>query len=95
MFNSSADATRLSIWACGRTSSTNWVLTGGTSAYFSVYAPSHNLTVSGAGSVYGAIVSKDFTASGGSALHYDKALAKIRTPVITAVSGSWAELPPY
>jgi len=95
MFNSSTDATRLSIWACGRTSSTNWVLTGGTSAYFSVYAPTHNLTVSGAGNVYGAIVSKNFTASGGSALHYDKALGKMRTPVINAVSGTWAELPPY
>ena len=93
LVNSSANATKVSIWACGTSSSTPWRLTGGTAAFFSVFAPTHDVTVTGAGNLYGAVVSKGYTASGGSSMHYDKALAAVRTPVVSLVSGSWAELP--
>ena len=83
------------MWSCGGASSTQWRLTGGTNAYFTVFAPDHDLVVSGAGNIYGALVSKAYTASGGSAIHYDKALASIRTPVVNFVSGTWAELTSY
>jgi len=93
--NTSANSTRLSMWSCGGASSAQWRLTGGTSAYFTVFAPDHDLVVSGAGNIYGALVSKAYTASGGSAIHYDKALASIRTPVMNFISGTWAELTSY
>ena len=92
--NTSANSTKVSIWACG-TSTSNWRLTGGTSAYFSVYAPTHDIVVSGAGNLYGAVVSRAYTASGGSAVHYDKALATMRTPAINTIVGTWAELTSY
>jgi hypothetical protein len=94
IINTSTNSTRVSIWACG-TSTSNWRLTGGTNAYFSVYAPTHDLTVSGAGNLYGAVVSRAYTASGGSAIHYDKALATVTTPAIRTVTGTWAELTSY
>jgi hypothetical protein len=93
--NTSQNSTNVSIWACGTSSSSQWRLTGGTSAYFAVYAPTHDIVVSGSGNLYGAIVSKAYTASGGSAVHYDKALASMRTPSVNVVPGSWAELTSY
>jgi hypothetical protein len=95
IFNTSANSRQVSLWACGTTSSSQWRLTGGTNAYFTVYAPTHDIVVSGAGNIYGAVVSKAYTASGGSAIHYDKALASLRIPTVNIVSGSWAELTSY
>jgi hypothetical protein len=95
IINVSADASRLSILACGSTSSTQWRLTGGTSAYFTVYAPTHDVVISGSGNLYGAIVSKAYTASGGSSLHYDRAVSRMRSPLVKVIQGSWAELTTY
>ena len=95
IFNTAANSTMVSIWACGTSSSSQWRLTGGTNAYFTVFAPNHDIVVTGAGNIYGAMVSKAYTASGGSALHYDKALGTVRTPVVSFVSGTWAELTSY
>jgi hypothetical protein len=95
LVNNSANASRLSILACGNTSSAQWRLTGGTNAYFTVYAPTHDVVISGAGSIYGAIVSKAYTASGGSAIHYDRAVGMMRSPLVKLIPGSWAELGSY
>jgi len=92
--NTSAKPTMFSMWSCG-TKPASWVLSGGSGAYYTVYAPNHDVTVSGSGDIYGAVVSKAFTASGGSKVHYDKALLNARAAKLLAVSGSWVELTLY
>src|SRR6058998_4075434 len=49
-------------------------LSGGSGSYAVVYAPNSPITISGGGAWYGAILGKSFTDSGGSAVHYDRAL---------------------
>ena len=51
-------------------------LSGGSGSYAVVYAPNSPITISGGGAWYGAILGKSFTDSGGSAVHYDRALLK-------------------
>ncbi len=89
----SAQPTQLGFSACGTPgSSEQWTLTGGSGAYFSVYAPSHPVVVTGGGNLWGAVVGASYTASGGSKLHYDEALAQIPSKLLTVVTGSWAQL---
>ena len=52
-----------------------WQSTGNASSYFTIYAPNHDVTLSGNGALYGCIVADDFTASGNAAVHADEALA--------------------
>ena len=46
----------------------------------------------GGGDLFGAIVGSTITASGGSRLHYDEALAQQPSNLLTAITGSWAQL---
>jgi len=48
--------------------------------------------VGGGGDLFGAVVGSTITASGGSRLHYDEALAQQPSNLLTAVTGSWAQL---
>jgi hypothetical protein len=57
-----------------------------------VYAPSHDITISGSGDLYGAIVANSIASSGGSKVHYDEALSNARSTIITIVRGAWTEL---
>jgi Tfp pilus assembly protein PilX len=90
--NPSGKATMLGIWSCGANTS-NWTLSGGSGAYFSVYAPTHNVTISGSGDLWGALAAKSVTASGGSKIHYDEALGRGFPPGLNAVAGAWSQLP--
>jgi len=83
----------LSVWACGNPASPQgWTLSGGSGAYFSVYAPNHAITVSGSGDIYGALVGASLTSSGGSKIHYDEGLQQLPSKKLTAVNGSWAQV---
>jgi len=90
--NTSAQPPQLGIWACGIPNATQWTLSGGSGAYFSVYAPSHPIVVSGSGDLWGAMVGASFTASGGSKIHYDEGLAQAPSKLLMAITGSWAQL---
>lgn len=46
-------------------------ITGGTTAHYVLYAPHTDVKVVGGGDLYGAIVAKSLSASGGSRFHYD------------------------
>ena len=46
-------------------------LSGGSSAYLTVYAPGTDVTLSGSSPLYGALVGKTLTLSGSSAVHFD------------------------
>jgi Metallo-peptidase family M12B Reprolysin-like len=50
---------------------------GGGGAYLSLYAPQTNVTLSGGASVYGAVLGRTLTVSGGSAVHYDVQLLEV------------------
>src|SRR6266581_281540 len=93
IINTAATQTALGIWACGTPASPQgWTLSGGSGAYFSVYAPNHDITVSGSGDLYGAIVGRSLNSSGGSKVHYDEALTQLPSKNLVTVSGSWAEV---
>jgi hypothetical protein len=49
-------------------------LSGGTGAAAVMYAPNSAVSISGGGEFFGAIVGKTVDNSGGSTLHYDRAL---------------------
>lgn len=77
-------------------------ITGGANAAYAVYGPDTDITISGGGEIFGAVVGKTVTDTGGSKIHYDKALASTpagqfactpnevsrSTPIIVALSGT-------
>jgi hypothetical protein len=93
--NTSANATGLSFASCGASATpAYWALSsGGTSSYYSVYAPNHIVYELGAGDFYGAIVASVYYATGGGKFHYDEALARQPSNKVSVQSGSWAQLP--
>lgn len=88
MSNPSAMPTLLTIRACGASTSA-WTISGGTDAYWAIYAPTRDVTVSGSADIYGAIVANTVTSGGGSAIHYDQAL---NNGPFAAITGGWAEI---
>jgi hypothetical protein len=93
IINSSAQPPQLAISACGSPGSQDrWTLSGGSGAYFSVYAPSHPIAVTGNTDLWGAVVASSFTMSGGSRMHYDEALTQLPSKLLAVVSGSWAQV---
>ncbi len=96
IINTNAKAPELSLWGCGTPgSTTTWTLSGGSGAYYTVYAPNHPIVISGSSSFYGALVGNGITASGGSKFHYDEALMEMPSSKLAVVRGSWAELTLY
>lgn len=93
--NLSANPAALSFASCG-TSATPayWALSsGGSAAYYSVYAPNHVVYETGGGDFYGAIVASIYYATGGGNFHYDAALARQPSNKLAVQRGSWAQLP--
>jgi len=92
--NGAGSATALSFTSCG-TSATPayWALTGGTQAYYSVYAPNHVVYATGGSDFFGAVVASVYYATGGAKFHYDAALARQPSPKLAVHGGSWAQLP--
>jgi Tfp pilus assembly protein PilX len=91
LVNPSGKSTLLGIQACGPKTSA-WTVSGGSGAYFSVYAPNHDVTVSGGGDLWGSLVGNNVTASGGAKFHYDEALGRGPPQGLNPVAGSWAQL---
>ncbi len=84
--NTAALPTALEIWSCG-SSTTLWQVKSGAGAYFSLYAPNHDVTLTGNGDVFGAIVARAFTANNGSWVHYDEALSVVTGPIYGGTYG--------
>ena len=92
--NGGGDATALSFTSCGTSATpTDWALTGGSEAYYSVYAPNHTVHVTGGTDFYGAVVASIYYATGGAKFHYDAALARQPSYKLAVQPGSWAQLP--
>jgi len=74
IINVSSVPTHVTVFACGAGTST-WNINGGSGAYFAVYAPTHNVTLSASGDLFGAVVGASVQTQGGYRVHYDEALA--------------------
>ncbi len=88
--NNSQLPANLSIFGCGATSS-GWTISGGSKAFFGLYAPHNSMDVSGSSPVYGSLVSTAITFTGSASLHYDQALARMVNSKLSITTGSWAE----
>jgi hypothetical protein len=96
LINVSTKAPQLSLLACGSPSSpATWTVAGGAGAYYAVYAPNHDVQVSGNGDIFGAILGKNVSFSGNGKIHYDAALLNNKGTTLTVVGGSWVELTLY
>lgn len=73
LVNGSSAPPLLAIWACGP-STGDFKLSGGSGAYFTIYAPNRKVDISGTGDLWGAIIAGEFNSSGGSKVHYDTSL---------------------
>jgi hypothetical protein len=91
--NTASLPTALAIWSCGAASTSTWTLSGGSGAYFSLYAPNHPVVLGGGGDTFGAIVGGSFVASGGSRVHFDEALANKASATLKTDSRTWALFP--
>ena len=91
--NTAGKADQLTVSACGNpTSPSTWHLTGGTDAYYSLYAPNHDVQIGGTSDMYGAVVGQNVTFNGTGRMHYDAALLNNSATTLVLVPGSWAEL---
>jgi hypothetical protein len=66
----------LQVWSAS-TGANGVTLTGGSGAYATFYAPRTDVTLSGGSALYGAVLGKTLTLSGGSAVHYDVRLLSV------------------
>jgi hypothetical protein len=87
--NENAAAGFLKIWACGNDTS-NWSLTGSVDVWLIVYAPNHDLTLTGSADKYGSFVGADLISAGSGDLFYDAGL-ELETNHYVTVPGTWAE----
>lgn len=104
MVNNTSLPIKATIWGTKASGSTVQTITvGGSAAFYgTVYAPNGNITVSGSGGVYGALVGNAVTLSGSGDVHYDLQLAQATSiggpiPGDTSDSGTvqitaWSEL---
>jgi hypothetical protein len=79
-------------------------LAGGATADFGVYAPNAAITVTGGGTVYGAVSGKSISIAGGSTVYYDRSLATLAvggftcgineisraSPIVATINGNTA-----
>ncbi|MDH7498897.1 MAG: pilus assembly PilX N-terminal domain-containing protein [candidate division NC10 bacterium] len=92
--NPSGFAANMVVYGCG-TNTTDWIVTGGATAYYAVYAPTHKLTFPGGSAFYGSVVGKEVVNTVGAFIHYDEALTRIPgLDPYEIVPRSWTELNP-
>ena len=77
ILNTDAKAPLLGWWACGSNTS-KWTISGGSNAYFTMYAPLHQLSFSN-GNLFGAAVAASLDGSGFN-FHFDEALTQVILP---------------
>ncbi|MGH7481366.1 MAG: DUF7305 domain-containing protein, partial [Longimicrobiales bacterium] len=88
--NTTRDASNFTFYGCGSTTSP-WKMSSGNEGYFTLYAPTKDVILSGGNALYGAVTAKTFDNAGGADLHFDKALlaGNHRGQI---VSRSWTQL---
>jgi hypothetical protein len=87
----------MSVMSCGNQGGNpaTWKLTGGSSAFFTVYAPENPISLTGNAGLFGAIIGATYTSTGTSQVHYDESLTQQNSKQISVVPGSWSQLTSY
>ncbi|MEJ7601742.1 MAG: hypothetical protein WKG01_27830 [Kofleriaceae bacterium] len=67
---------------------------GGSGASFGLYAPDADVKISGGSDIYGAVVGKSVTVTGGTGIHYDRALASFATGPFSCAAGEVSRASP-
>ena len=80
----------LQIWGCG-TDATDWSIGGSATVYMTIYAPNHDLTISGSGDRFGSFTAAYLTKTGSGLLEMDFGLSS-PTGQFVVVGGSWTQL---
>ncbi len=96
VLNTGTSPTSLALWACG-SKTTKWTFTGGSGAYFTIYAPNHPVRVDDS-ELWGAVVGDKVEIVRGSKIHYDLALTvpvlrQPDTPVTVSPDATASRLP--
>ena len=74
--NNTLDPTKLIFMCTSSTTPQSISVVGNGNAYFAIYCPKANITITGNGAIFGAVVGKSVSWSGNNGfVHYDKALA--------------------
>lgn len=99
VINTSGKPTKLSFWSCNAPASPQrWFIGGGAGSFFSVYAPNHALELRNPGGgannhIYGALVGASVDMPSAMRIHYDAALTRMPSGLLTTTTGAWAQLP--
>lgn len=80
----------LQIWGCG-TDVTDWSINGNSDVYMTIFAPNHDLTISGTGNRFGSFTAAYLTKTGSGLVEMDFSLAS-PTGQFVVVGGSWTQL---
>ena len=80
----------LQIWGCG-TDAIDWSISGNSDVYMTVYAPNHNLEITGTGDRYGSFVGAYLTKTGSGLVEMDFTLAS-PTGIFSFLGGAWTQL---
>ena len=88
--NLNNSSNNLHIWGCG-TDATDWSINGNSDVYMTVYAPNHDLTISGSGDRYGSFTAAYLTKTGSGLVEMDFGLSS-PTGQFVVVGGSWTQL---
>ncbi|MCH7491259.1 MAG: hypothetical protein IID05_11260 [Gemmatimonadetes bacterium] len=89
--NPNNTSTSLEVWGCG-TDTTPWAIGGGTDVNMTLYAPYHDLALSGNGNRVGAFVGATVKKSGSGSVTYDLTLLDAEDGPPVRMIGSWTQL---
>jgi hypothetical protein len=87
--NHNGSAAFLQLWACGSDTS-NWSFSGNDEVWLTLYAPRHNVTLTGSGDKHGGFVGAQLTTSGSADIYYDAGL-NLPTGLYVTTPGTWTE----
>jgi hypothetical protein len=87
--NLNGSAEFLQIWACGN-DTTNWAFAGSDEVWLTLYAPHHDLTMTGSGDKHGSFVGNVLRTGGAADYYYDLGLT-LPTGRYLIVPGTWVD----
>ena len=87
--NANGSSEFLQIWACGN-DSTDWVFSGDDEVWLTLYAPNHDLLMTGTGDKHGSFIGADLRTSGSADYYFDLGL-ELPTGRYIPVPGTWSD----
>ncbi len=93
--NNTLDPTKLIFMCTSSATPQSISVVGNGNAYFAIYCPKADITITGNGAIFGAVVGKSVSWSGNNGfVHYDKALANLTTNQLTCTTNEVSRATP-